>query len=104
MRLSEKTREALGKASEVYGETRTGIVGKALRKWRRTRPDLSDVDPGVTTSGETMNLNVPDELTRNLDPDRIRRIVQWYLDLHDLKPQKPFKPDLVEGRDYVVIN
>lgn len=102
LRLSKETRETLGIASDVYGETRTEIARKALRKWRRLRPDLSNVDPGATTDGEALSLSIPKELTRDLDPDRIRRIIQWYLDLHDLKPPTRFKPDLVEGRDYVV--
>lgn len=101
-RLSKKTLTALRKAGNAYGLSHSTIVGKALRKYRRIRPDVSGVDVGSTTGGEAIRLNVPANLADGLSQGEIRQALQWYLDLHDLKPADKFAPDLIEGRDYVV--
>ena len=76
------------------------IVRKAVRKYRRLRPDLSAVEVDSTYTGTVLRF----ELEQKLDPEDLRRILTWYISLHDLS--KPFaqlpSTHLREGVDYFV--
>lgn len=60
------------------------IARKAIRKFRRLRPDLSGVEVDSTYTGTVLRF----ELEQKLDPEDLRRILTWYISLHDLS--KPF--------------
>ena len=72
----------------------------AVRKYRRLRPDLSAVEVDSTYTGTVLRF----ELEQKLDPEDLRRILTWYISLHDLS--KPFaqlpSTHLREGVDYFV--
>ena len=60
------------------------IARKAVRKYRRLRPDLSGIEVDSTYTGTVLRF----ELEQKLDPEDLRRILTWYISLHDLS--KPF--------------
>lgn len=60
------------------------IARKAVRKYRRLRPDLSGMELDSTYTGTVLRF----ELEQKLDPEDLRRILTWYISLHDLS--KPF--------------
>lgn len=60
------------------------IARKAVRKFRRLRPDLSGMEVDSTYTGTVLRF----ELEQKLDPEDLRRILTWYISLHDLS--KPF--------------
>lgn len=60
------------------------IARKAVRKFRRLRPDLSGIEVDSTYTGTVIRF----ELEQKLDPEDLRRILTWYISLHDLS--KPF--------------
>ena len=76
------------------------IARKAVRKYRRLRPDLSGVEVDSTYTGTVLRL----ELEQSLDPEDLREILTWYISLHDLS--KPFtqlpSTHLREGVDYFI--
>ena len=76
------------------------IARKAVRKFRRLRPDLSGIEVDSTYAGTVLRF----ELEQKLDPEDLRRILTWYISLHDLS--KPFtqlpSTHLREGVDYFV--
>lgn len=60
------------------------IARKAIRKYRRIRPDLSTITPDSTYSGSVIRF----ELEYKIAPEDLRKILAWYIGLHDLS--KPF--------------
>ena len=62
----------------------SAIARKAVRKFRRIRPDLSAIAPGSTYSGTVIRF----ELENKLNPEDLRKILTWYIGLQDLS--KPF--------------
>ena len=60
------------------------MARKAVRKYRRLRPNLSAIDPGSTYAGSVIRF----ELEYRLDPEDLRKILTWYIGLYDLN--KPF--------------
>ncbi|MEI3038473.1 MAG: hypothetical protein V8T90_05315 [Victivallales bacterium] len=62
----------------------SGIARKAVRKYRRLRPDLSAITPDSTYSGSVIRF----ELETKLAPEDLRKILVWYIGLQDLS--KPF--------------
>lgn len=60
------------------------IARKAIRKFRHLRPDLSAVLPDSTYAGSVIRF----ELEFKIAPEDLRRILAWYISLHDLS--KPF--------------
>ena len=78
----------------------SAIARKAVRKFRRLRPDLSGIEVDSTYTGTVIRF----ELEQKLDPEDLRRILTWYISLHDLS--KPFvqlpSTHLREGVDYFV--
>ena len=72
------------------------IARKAIRKYRRLRPDLSGIEVDSTYTGTVLRF----ELEEKLDPEDLRRILTWYISLHDLS--KPFymPPEIPETVAY----
>lgn len=62
----------------------SAIARKAVRKFRRIRPDLSAIAPDSTYSGSVIRF----ELENKLNPEDLRKILTWYIGLQDLS--KPF--------------
>lgn len=62
----------------------SAIARKAVRKFRRIRPDLSAIAPDSTYSGSVIRF----ELEYKLNPEDLRKILTWYIGLQDLS--KPF--------------
>lgn len=60
------------------------IARKAIRKYRRIRPDLSAITPDSTYSGSVIRF----ELEFKIAPEDLRKILVWYIGMHDLS--KPF--------------
>ena len=60
------------------------IARKAVRKFRRIRPDLLAITPDSTYSGTVIRF----ELENKLNPEDLRKILTWYIGLQDLS--KPF--------------
>lgn len=60
------------------------IARKAIRKYRRIRPDLSASTPDSTYSGSVLRF----ELEFKIAPEDLRKILTWYISLQDLR--KPF--------------
>lgn len=60
------------------------MARKAVRKYRRLRPDLSAIEPDSTYTGSVIRF----ELEYRLDPEDLRKILTWYISLQDLS--KPF--------------
>ena len=60
------------------------MARKAVRKYRRLRPDLSAIEPDSTYTGNVIRF----ELEYRLDPEDLRKILTWYIGLYDLN--KPF--------------
>ena len=60
------------------------MARKAVRKYRRLRPDLSAIEPDSTYTGSVIRF----ELEYRLDPEDLRKILTWYIGLYDLN--KPF--------------
>ncbi len=60
------------------------IARKAIRKYRRIRPDLSAVAPGSTYAGSVIRF----ELEFKIAPEDLRKILVWYIGMYDLS--KPF--------------
>lgn len=60
------------------------IARKAIRKYRRIRPDLSAITPDSTYSGSVLRF----ELEYKIAPEDLRKILTWYISLQDLR--KPF--------------
>lgn len=60
------------------------IARKAVRKFRRIRPDLSAIAPDSTYSGSVIRF----ELEYKIAPEDLRKILTWYIGLQDLS--KPF--------------
>ena len=60
------------------------MARKAVRKYRRLRPDLSAITPDSTYSGSVIRF----ELEHKLDADDFRKILTWYIKQQDLS--KPF--------------
>lgn len=73
------------------------IARKAVRKFRRLRPDLSGIEVDSTYTGTVIRF----ELEQKLDPEDLRRILAWYISLHDLS--KPFymPPEIPETVAYI---
>lgn len=73
------------------------IARKAIRKFRSLRPDLSGVEVDSTYTGTVLRF----ELEQKLDPEDLRRILTWYISLHDLS--KPFymPPEIPETVAYI---
>lgn len=73
------------------------IARKAIRKFRRLRPDLSGVEVDSTYTGTVLRFG----LEQKLDPEDLRRILTWYISLHDLS--KPFymPPEIPETVAYI---
>lgn len=62
----------------------SAIARKAVRKFRRLRPDLSAIAPDSTYAGTVIRF----ELENKLNPEDLRKILTWYIGLQDLS--KPF--------------
>lgn len=62
----------------------SAIARKAIRKYRRLRPDLSAITPDSTYSGSVIRF----ELECKLAPEDLRKILVWYIGMQDLS--KPF--------------
>ena len=60
------------------------IARKAIRKYRRIRPDLSTITPDSTYAGSVIRF----ELEFKIAPEDLRKILAWYISLQDLR--KPF--------------
>ena len=60
------------------------IARKAIRKYRRIRPDLSAITPDSTYSGSVIRF----ELEFKIAPEDLRKILVWYIGMYDLS--KPF--------------
>ena len=60
------------------------IARKAIRKYRRIRPDLSTIAPDSTYSGSVIRF----ELEYKIAPEDLRKILTWYISLQDFN--KPF--------------
>lgn len=60
------------------------IARKAVRKFRRLRPDLSGIEVDSTYTGTVLRF----ELEYKLNPEDLRKILTWYIRLQDLS--KPF--------------
>lgn len=75
------------------------IARKAIRKYRRLRPDLSGIEVDSTYTGTVLRF----ELEQRLDPEDLRRILTWYINLHDLS--KPFymPPEIPETVARVIV-
>lgn len=73
------------------------IARKAVRKFRRLRPDLSGIEVDSTYTGTVIRF----ELEEKLDPEDLRKILTWYISLHDLS--KPFymPPEIPETVAYI---
>ncbi len=72
------------------------IARKAVRKYRSLCPDLSGIEVDSTYTGTVLRF----ELEERLDPEDLRRILTWYISLHDLS--KPFymPPEIPETVAY----
>lgn len=79
-RISKKLLVDLQKASAKYHFSYSEIARKACRKFFRLRPDLSTFKADSTYEG----IPVRFDLIFPIDPDDLRRILTWYLALHDL--------------------
>lgn len=75
------------------------IARKAVRKYRRLRPDLSGIEVDSTYTGTVIRF----ELEQKLDPEDLRRILAWYISLQDLS--KPFymPPEIPETVARVIV-
>ena len=75
------------------------IARKAVRKYRRLRPDVSGIVVDSTYTGTVLRF----ELEQKLDPEDLRRILTWYISLHDLS--KPFymPPEIPETVARVIV-
>lgn len=60
------------------------MARRAVRKYRRLRPDLSAIKPDSTYAGNGIRF----ELKYRLDSEDLREILTWYIGLQDLS--KPF--------------
>ena len=60
------------------------IARKAIRKYRRIRPDISAITPDSTYTGSVLRF----ELEFKIAPEDLRKILAWYISLQDLS--KPF--------------
>ena len=75
------------------------IARKAVRKYRRLHPDLSGIEVDSTYTGTVLRF----ELEQKLDPEDFRKILTWYISLHDLS--KPFymPPEIPETVARVIV-
>lgn len=96
VRLPKGTMEKLKKARSCYGLDYSEIAARALRKAARLRPDLSAAPAESTYGGTALRLSAEAE------PDYLRRVLRWYLDLQTFRPRPRFDPGLTEGIDYTV--
>ncbi len=104
VRLGNELHENLKTASILYKADYPEIARKAVKKARRLAPDLSNVEPGTTYEGEAFSFDLKGLFEG--DADTFRRILTWYLSLHDLtkKPIAEFNPDgLTEGEHYNIV-
>lgn len=75
------------------------IARKAIRKYRRIRPDLSAITPDSTYSGSVIRF----ELEYKIAPEDLRKILVWYISLQDLR--KPFytPPEIPETVAKIIV-
>lgn len=79
-RISKKLLEDLQKASVKFHFSYSEIARKACRKYFRLRPDLSKIQTDSTYEGIPIRF----DLITQIAPEDLRRILIWYLSLHDL--------------------
>lgn len=104
VRLGNELHEKIKTASILYKADYPEIARKAVKKARRLAPDLSGIEPGTTYGGEAFSFDLKGLFEG--DADTFRRILAWYLSLHDLtkKPVAEFNPDgLTEGEHYNIV-
>ena len=77
----------------------SGIARKAIRKFRRLRPDLSAITPDSTYSGSVIRF----ELEYKIAPEDLRKILVWYIGMYDLS--KPFytAPEIPETVAKIIV-
>ena len=68
------------------------MARKAVRKYRRLRPDLSAIEPDSTYTGSVIRF----ELEYRLDPEDLRKILTWYISLQDLSKTFYTAPEIPE--------
>lgn len=75
------------------------IARKAIRKYRRIRPDLSAITPDSTYSGSVIRF----ELEYKIAPEDLRKILVWYIGMYDLS--KPFytPPEIPETVAKIIV-
>lgn len=75
------------------------IARKAIRKYRRIRPDISAITPDSTYTGSVLRL----ELEYKIAPEDLRKILAWYISLQDLR--KPFyTPPEIPAEKAIVVS